>query len=243
MTGVGQDVEPEGAVKDTCTKKGKSRALPFVFVVSFCQPVVILLGLHYKRLCFSSFTISPPSHCTSHPVVSVETAIPSTSSRLANMVRPAKSLNRDNDLDFDQIWGVLEGALQEIHQKRASNLSFEELYRNAYKIVLKKKGDTLYEKVKRLEESWLRDQVRTGINSLVTPGIILGATGDGLPGQSSERRIAGERFLRALKDAFTDHQLCMGMITDVLMYMVRQKVALLSTSGALLTVSGSRVLP
>ena len=158
------------------------------------------------------------------------------------MVRPAKSLNRDNDLDFDQIWGVLEGALQEIHQKRASNLSFEELYRSAYKIVLKKKGDTLYEKVKRLEESWLRDQVRARINSLVTPGIILGATGDGLPAQSSERRIAGERFLRALKDAFTDHQLCMGMITDVLMYMVRQKVALLSSSGALLTVSGSRLL-
>ncbi|KAI6888625.1 hypothetical protein KC318_g15023, partial [Hortaea werneckii] len=40
------------------------------------------------------------------------------------------------DVDFDQTWNVLEGAFKEIHTKNASALSFEELYRNAYKIVL-----------------------------------------------------------------------------------------------------------
>ena len=79
----------------------------------------------------------------------------------------------------------------------------------------------LYEKVSQLEELWLRDTVRVKINQFVTSSIILGAAGESFAGQSTERRIAGERFMRELKDAFSDHQLCMGMITDVLMYMVR----------------------
>ena len=79
----------------------------------------------------------------------------------------------------------------------------------------------LYERVSLLEESWLRDTVRVRINQFVTSSIILGAAGESFAGQSTERRIAGERFMRELKDAFSDHQLCMGMITDVLMYMVR----------------------
>ena len=133
-----------------------------------------------------------------------------------------QGLTKDENVDFDAIWHVLETALQEIHTKNASKLSFEELYRNAYKIVLKKKGDVLYEKVSLLEESWLRDSVRIQINQLVTPSIIFGAAGESFAGQSTERRIAGERFMRQLKDSFSDHQLCMGMITDVLMYMVNR---------------------
>ena len=38
--------------------------------------------------------------------------------------------------------------------------------------------------------------------------------------QPNERRVAGEKFLQALRSAWDDHQVCMGMITDVLMYMV-----------------------
>ena len=159
--------------------------------------------------------------------------------RLLNMAG-TKGLTKDENINFDAIWAVLENALQGIHRKEASQLSFEELYRNAYKIVLKKKGDVLYERVSQLEESWLRDQVRARINALITPSIILGAVGNPLPGQSTERRIAGERFLRALKDAFLDHQLCMGMITDVLMYMV--KIADFSDLRGLLTILGSSLL-
>jgi cullin 3 len=132
-----------------------------------------------------------------------------------------QGLTKDENVDFDATWHVLETALQEIHTKNASKLSFEELYRNAYKIVLKKKGDVLYERVSLLEELWLRDTIRVKINQFVTSSIILGAAGETFAGQSTERRIAGERFMRELKDAFSDHQLCMGMITDVLMYMVR----------------------
>jgi cullin 3 len=37
---------------------------------------------------------------------------------------------------------------------------------------------------------------------------------------ANERRVAGERFLKGLKQAWGDHQVCMSMLADVLMYMV-----------------------
>jgi cullin 3 len=123
-------------------------------------------------------------------------------------------------VDFDSIWNTLSTAFLEIHSKNASRLSFEELFRGAYKLVLKKKQDMLHDRVMQLERTWLRDNVRAKIVSLITPTLTMGDLEPNGGAQSNERRLAGERFIRALKDAFADHQLCMGMITDVLMYMV-----------------------
>ncbi len=44
----------------------------------------------------------------------------------------------------DKTWRILEDAIAEIHNQNASGLSFEELYRNAYNMVLHKFGDRLY---------------------------------------------------------------------------------------------------
>jgi cullin 3 len=135
------------------------------------------------------------------------------------MVRRQGLTNHDT-VDFDVTWGVLEGALREIHTKNASRLSFEELYRNAYKLVLKKKGEELYNRVSGLEQELLRENVWSQVALMVTPALILGASGEQVGGQAHQKRADGERFLRVLKDAYADHQLCMNMITDVLMYMV-----------------------
>jgi len=131
-----------------------------------------------------------------------------------------QGLASNDAVDFDVTWGILEGALREIHTKNASRLSFEELYRNAYKLVLKKKGEELYNRVCGLEQELLRENVRNKVVQMVTPPLILGASGEQVGGQAHLRRADGERFLRVLKDAFADHQICMNMITDVLMYMV-----------------------
>jgi cullin 3 len=136
------------------------------------------------------------------------------------IMAPLQGLTNHDTVDFDVTWGVLEGALREIHTKNASRLSFEELYRNAYKLVLKKKGEELYNRVSGLEEELLRENVRSQVAQMVTPPLILGATGEQVGGQGHQRRADGERFLRVLKDSYADHQLCMNMITDVLMYMV-----------------------
>jgi cullin 3 len=93
------------------------------------------------------------------------------------------------------------------------------LFRHAYKLVLKKKGDELYDKVAQLEEGWLKNDVRTKVTSLVSPSINAGSM-NSHDESSTERRVAGERFMKTLKDTYADHIMCVGMITDVLMYMV-----------------------
>lgn len=125
------------------------------------------------------------------------------------------------DVNFDTTWNVLERAFSEIHTKNASQLSFEELYRNAYKIVLKKQGEELYNRVAQFEADWLSNNVRTDVVRLLTPPLMFlrDATGRTLS-TTAERRVAGEEFLRSLKEKWEDHQVCMGMLTDVLMYMV-----------------------
>lgn len=142
-----------------------------------------------------------------------------STARNAN-VPPRKKGLANTDVDFETTWGVLERAFKEIHTKNASALSFEELYRNAYKIVLKKKGDELYAKVAKFEEQWLGENVRQEIVQTLTPGLIaLGTSARSLE-STAVRRTAGEGFLKKLKEAWDDHQVCMGMLTDVLMYMV-----------------------
>ena len=46
-----------------------------------------------------------------------------------------------------ETWDVLANAIDEIYNRNASQLSFEELYRNAYNLVLHKHGTLLYEGV------------------------------------------------------------------------------------------------
>lgn len=122
--------------------------------------------------------------------------------------------------DFDSIWAVLSASLTEINTKNASSLSFEQLYRNAYKIVLMMRGDDLYECVKQLERDWLQNNVQERVTASIASSLMRAQKPTDLE-QSNERRAAGEKFLAVLKEAWEDHQLCMGMITDVLMYMVR----------------------
>ena len=136
-----------------------------------------------------------------------------------------KGLNKD-EVDFDATWTVLSTAFRQIHAKNASTLSYEELFRNAYKLVLKKKVDMLFDKVCELEENYLKNDVRIRVRSQITPSIVMTAAP-----QSTERMAAGERFMRELKDSFKDFQLCIGLITDVLMYMVSSVV---SSSGTLI---------
>ena len=60
-----------------------------------------------------------------------------------------------------EIWGHLKDAIGEIHKKNASKLSFEELYRNAYNMVLHKHGEVLYQGVAHLVTVHLGEVLRT----------------------------------------------------------------------------------
>eukprot|EP00118_Oscarella_pearsei_P022270 m.254637 g.254637 ORF g.254637 m.254637 type:complete len:144 (+) comp40385_c0_seq68:1439-1870(+) len=52
-------------------------------------------------------------------------------------------------------WNLLKNAIQEIQKKNNSGLSFEELYRNAYNMVLFKQGEQLYDRSKNVVEQHL----------------------------------------------------------------------------------------
>lgn len=82
------------------------------------------------------------------------------------------------------------------------------------------RGDDLYESVKKLEKDWLRDTVQKRITDSISSSLVRAQASTDIQDQSEERRAAGEKFMGVFKEAWEDHQLCMGMITDVLMYMV-----------------------
>lgn len=59
----------------------------------------------------------------------------------------------------ESIWELLKNAIQEIQKKNNSGLSFEELYRNAYTMVLHKHGERLYSGLKEVVTVHLEKKV------------------------------------------------------------------------------------
>ncbi|XP_064535288.1 cullin-3-A isoform X1 [Drosophila montana] len=98
----------------------------------------------------------------------------------------------------DDIWATLKNAIQEIQKKNNSGLSFEQLYRNAYNMVLHKHGNRLYHGLSDVVSKHLEQKVR----------------------QEVLERLHSN-FLPKLNEAWTDHQTSMVMIRDILMYMDR----------------------
>ena len=101
----------------------------------------------------------------------------------------------------NRTWQTLHEAIREIHRQNASGLSFEELYRNAYNMVLHKFGDKLY----------------SGLSDTITRHL------QAVAGQVADSN--DERFLPELKDKWDKHKLSSIMIRDILMYMDRTYVA------------------
>lgn len=104
---------------------------------------------------------------------------------------------------MNNIWNnTLKTAIQEIQKKNNSGLSFEELYRNAYTMVLHKHGEKLYMGTREVVADHLINKVRQDVL-------------DSLNNQ----------FLSTLNSSWNDHRTAMVMIRDILMYMDRVYVA------------------
>lgn len=103
--------------------------------------------------------------------------------------------------DAARTWDILAVAIDEIYNRNASQLSFEELYRYAYNLVLHKHGAVLYE----------------GVTAKLTQHL-----------QVTVRHLAATRdtgLLDAVATAWKEHTVTMVMIRDILMYMDRTYVA------------------
>ncbi len=124
----------------------------------------------------------------------------------------------------NNIWTVLKNAMLEIQRKNNSGLSFEELYRHAYSIVLNRHGEKLYE--------GLREVVTQHLSVKVKDGVVSG--GGKLPCSDlvCDQKVRTDvllsihnNFLYILNAAWQDHQTSMVMIRDILMYLDRVYVA------------------
>ncbi|KAI0396062.1 Cullin-domain-containing protein [Xylariaceae sp. FL0594] len=142
--------------------------------------------------------------------------------RGARIRPPRRPATRPGGQDeFEVCWEKLSDAIRDIHKQNAGDLSFEQLYRYSYKMVLKKAGHVLYDRVKQFEEKWFADEVMPPIAALITKNLISIAL-DGAPNLSvAERRALGERFLKGLRGFWEQHNMSMNMIADILMYLDR----------------------
>lgn len=133
--------------------------------------------------------------------------------------------------DFDSSWSVLSLAIKEIHRKDASPLSFEELYRTAYTLVIRKHGKRLYEAVKSEIKSHLNNVVQTvllpkyakcsaGSLSSCAP---LAPPEPECPAYTQNTALSKPNIeiLTLVLEVWNDHCVCMRMISDILMYLDR----------------------
>ncbi|KAK4760444.1 hypothetical protein SAY87_005337 [Trapa incisa] len=97
----------------------------------------------------------------------------------------------------DKTWKILEHAIHEIYNHNSSGLSFEELYRNAYNMVLHKFGEKLY----------------TGLVTTMTAHL--------KEISKSIEDAQGGLFLEELNRKWNEHNKALQMIRDILMYMDR----------------------
>lgn len=97
----------------------------------------------------------------------------------------------------EKTWKILEHAIHEIYNHNASGLSFEELYRNAYNMVLHKFGEKLYSGLVTTMTSHLKEI------------------------SNSIEAAQGGLFLDELNRKWAEHNKALQMIRDILMYMDR----------------------
>ncbi|KAJ1815146.1 hypothetical protein LPJ75_002471, partial [Coemansia sp. RSA 2598] len=109
-------------------------------------------------------------------------------------------------VDPEKQFEKIEQAISEIYNHNSSQLSFEELYRTAYGLVLSKNGPMLYGGVKQVLEAHLQECMHRDILKHVQP------TG-------SRRSVAHcEALLSSVRMLWSEHVTAMLMIKDVLMY-------------------------
>lgn len=139
-------------------------------------------------------------------------------SRRSKIRPPRKSLvsssvgnpSGDSAVDYELSWWVLSNAITQIQNKNVSKLSYEQLYRKAYTLVLRKYGTKLYDDVASLiKEHLLRK--RDGLLAI-------------LKSSSSLNNSINEEFMKAILLEWDEHLQSMKFVSDVLMYLNRVHV-------------------
>lgn len=119
------------------------------------------------------------------------------SAKPALIVKPYSRTAGLSQGDAQEKWSTLSNAIDEIYNRNASVLSYEELYRFSYNLVLHKFGTTLYSGV----EQKINDKLTSEAARL--------------------SQTPSDDLLSTLAEAWEVHKTVMNMIKDILMYLDR----------------------
>ncbi|KAI8974297.1 Cullin 3 [Pilobolus umbonatus] len=114
----------------------------------------------------------------------------------------------DVSLDYDEGFKLLSNAIQVIFQKQAIKLSYEELYRTAYKLTANHYGKQLYQDVEKVISQYLEKVAETHIVPAFANASADTNTAD-----------TGAAFLKTVKKIWDDYTTALDLILKVLHYL------------------------
>jgi len=158
-------------------------------------------------------------------------------------IKPFRSYTQMDAHSAHATFSSLASAMDEIHNRNASTLSFEELYRNAYNLVLHKHGGLLYEGVQdrlgvhlrrsggRLVRLAREDSAASGVVSSssgsASAAMMMTSSSSSSGGGAMTRMVGGRDqygLLEELARCWKEHRITMVMVRDIFMYMDRTYV-------------------
>jgi cullin 3 len=139
-------------------------------------------------------------------------------------IKPARRLNLSHDT---QSWERLEMAIAQIYSKTVSQLSFEELHRHAYNLVLQKQGQVLYQKLKaclthhleHLKAVNIAPTIESTLGTFQQEGLIKRAMDSSLA--TTLALSQAHSFLKAIDETWKHHSTVMKMVSDIHLYLDR----------------------
>ncbi|GAN08649.1 cullin-domain-containing protein [Mucor ambiguus] len=124
-------------------------------------------------------------------------------------IRPVKRMPvMDHTQEYEEGFEILRNAITVIFQKQARELSYELLYRTAYKLTIRQFGERLYHDVAKV----IADYLETTAEQAIVPAFI---------NTSIEKSTAdeGASFLKTVKKVWDDFKAAIDLILQVLYYL------------------------
>lgn len=118
----------------------------------------------------------------------------------------------DNTQEYEEGFEILSSAITVIFQKQARELSYELLYRTAYKLTIRQFGERLYHDVEKV----IADYLETTAEKNIVPAFINSSS----TSESSSTADAGASFLKTIKRVWDDFTTAIDLILQVLYYLV-----------------------
>lgn len=115
----------------------------------------------------------------------------------------------DHTQEYEEGFEILSNAITVIFQKQARELSYELLYRTAYKLTIRQFGERLYHDVEKV----IADYLENTAEQTIVPAFI---------NTSAETSTAdeGASFLKTVKKVWDDFKAAIDLILQVLYYLV-----------------------